>query len=182
MVAAFRGEGEHAGGSSKQAVAAAVIGNVLEWYDFSVYAFVATTIAKTFFPQGGVARTSQHFPRLRHRLLGTPARRHPDRTLRRRARPQGGPLAHHLPHGIGHGADRRHSQLRLDRLLGPASPGGGAPDAGLLARAENGAGRPPSSSSGRPRSGAASTAVSSNRASWAASCSAPASPHWSARS
>jgi len=55
MVAAFRGEGEHAGGSSKQAVAAAVIGNVLEWYDFSVYAFVATTIAKTFFPQGGVA-------------------------------------------------------------------------------------------------------------------------------
>ena len=55
MVAAFRGEGEHAGASSKQAVAAAVVGNVLEWYDFSVYAFVATTIAKQFFPAGDVA-------------------------------------------------------------------------------------------------------------------------------
>jgi MHS family proline/betaine transporter-like MFS transporter len=35
-----------------QAIAAAVIGNVLEWYDFSVYAFVATIIAKEFFPAG----------------------------------------------------------------------------------------------------------------------------------
>jgi MFS transporter, MHS family, proline/betaine transporter len=34
------------------AVSAAVIGNVLEWYDFSVYAFVATIIARKFFPQG----------------------------------------------------------------------------------------------------------------------------------
>jgi MHS family proline/betaine transporter-like MFS transporter len=36
----------------RQAIAAAVIGNVLEWYDFSVYAFVATIIAKQFFPAG----------------------------------------------------------------------------------------------------------------------------------
>ncbi len=36
----------------RQAIAAAVIGNVLEWYDFSVYAFVATIIAKEFFPAG----------------------------------------------------------------------------------------------------------------------------------
>jgi MHS family proline/betaine transporter-like MFS transporter len=33
-----------------RAVAAAVIGNVLEWYDFAVYAFVAVIIAKKFFP------------------------------------------------------------------------------------------------------------------------------------
>jgi MHS family proline/betaine transporter-like MFS transporter len=33
-----------------KAVAAAVVGNVLEWYDFAVYAFVATIIAKKFFP------------------------------------------------------------------------------------------------------------------------------------
>ncbi len=33
-----------------QAVAAAVIGNVLEWYDFAVYAFVASIIARKFFP------------------------------------------------------------------------------------------------------------------------------------
>lgn len=35
---------------SRKAVTAAVIGNVLEWYDFAVYAFVATIIARKFFP------------------------------------------------------------------------------------------------------------------------------------
>jgi MHS family proline/betaine transporter-like MFS transporter len=35
---------------SRQAVTAAVIGNVLEWYDFGVYAYVATIIARKFFP------------------------------------------------------------------------------------------------------------------------------------
>jgi MHS family proline/betaine transporter-like MFS transporter len=37
---------------ARRAVSAAVIGNVLEWYDFSVYAFVAVIIARKFFPQG----------------------------------------------------------------------------------------------------------------------------------
>ena len=37
---------------TRQAVAAAVIGNVLEWYDFAVYAFVAIHIARKFFPAG----------------------------------------------------------------------------------------------------------------------------------
>jgi MHS family proline/betaine transporter-like MFS transporter len=36
---------------TRKAVSAAVIGNVLEWYDFAVYAFVAGIIAKNFFPQ-----------------------------------------------------------------------------------------------------------------------------------
>jgi MHS family proline/betaine transporter-like MFS transporter len=35
---------------SRRAVAAAVVGNVLEWYDFAVYAFVASIIARKFFP------------------------------------------------------------------------------------------------------------------------------------
>jgi MHS family proline/betaine transporter-like MFS transporter len=35
-----------------RAVTAAVIGNVLEWYDFAVYGYVATIIAKHFFPPG----------------------------------------------------------------------------------------------------------------------------------
>ncbi|MFO1082752.1 MAG: MFS transporter [Reyranellaceae bacterium] len=35
---------------SRRAVTAAVIGNVLEWYDFAVYGFVATIIARKFFP------------------------------------------------------------------------------------------------------------------------------------
>jgi MHS family proline/betaine transporter-like MFS transporter len=37
---------------TRQAVSAAVIGNVLEWYDFAVYGFVATIIAKNLFPPG----------------------------------------------------------------------------------------------------------------------------------
>jgi MFS transporter, MHS family, proline/betaine transporter len=37
---------------TRRAVSAAVIGNVLEWYDFAVYAYVAAYIAKNFFPQG----------------------------------------------------------------------------------------------------------------------------------
>ena len=37
---------------TRQAVAAAVIGNVLEWYDFAVYAFVAIHISRKFFPAG----------------------------------------------------------------------------------------------------------------------------------
>lgn len=36
---------------SYKAVLAAVVGNVLEWYDFAVYAFVAGIIARQFFPQ-----------------------------------------------------------------------------------------------------------------------------------
>lgn len=37
---------------SRKATLAAVIGNVLEWYDFAVYAFVAGILAQKFFPQG----------------------------------------------------------------------------------------------------------------------------------
>ena len=37
---------------TRQAVSAAVIGNVLEWYDFAVYGYVATIIAKNLFPSG----------------------------------------------------------------------------------------------------------------------------------
>jgi MHS family proline/betaine transporter-like MFS transporter len=33
-------------------VTAAVVGNVLEWYDFAVYSFLAGIIGKTFFPSG----------------------------------------------------------------------------------------------------------------------------------
>ncbi|WP_313066714.1 MFS transporter [Paraburkholderia sp. LEh10] len=35
---------------ARRAVAAAAIGNVLEWYDFAVYGFLATIIAHKFFP------------------------------------------------------------------------------------------------------------------------------------
>src|SRR5579862_6821859 len=51
MVAAVH-SGEPTAAAANKAVAAAVIGNVLEWYDFSVYAFVAITIGATFFATG----------------------------------------------------------------------------------------------------------------------------------
>ena len=35
-----------------QAVAA-ILGNVLEWYDFGIYGFFSDTIAQVFFPPGG---------------------------------------------------------------------------------------------------------------------------------
>ena len=38
------------GSKHKKAAVAAVVGNVLEWYDFAVYAYVASIIAKKFFP------------------------------------------------------------------------------------------------------------------------------------
>jgi MHS family proline/betaine transporter-like MFS transporter len=34
----------------RQAVGAAVIGNILEWYDFAIYGYLATIIAQAFFP------------------------------------------------------------------------------------------------------------------------------------
>jgi MHS family proline/betaine transporter-like MFS transporter len=42
--------GTPASADSRRAVTAAVIGNVLEWYDFAVYGFVAVYIGKNFFP------------------------------------------------------------------------------------------------------------------------------------
>jgi MHS family proline/betaine transporter-like MFS transporter len=37
---------------TRRAVTAAVVGNVLEWYDFAIYAYMATVIARKFFPSG----------------------------------------------------------------------------------------------------------------------------------
>ena len=37
---------------ARKAVAAAVVGNVLEWYDFAVYSFLAAIIGRNFFPSG----------------------------------------------------------------------------------------------------------------------------------
>jgi MHS family proline/betaine transporter-like MFS transporter len=39
-------------GGARRAVTAAVLGNVLEWYDFAVYGFLAGIIGKVFFPSG----------------------------------------------------------------------------------------------------------------------------------
>ncbi len=38
-------------GLSKKMIAAGAIGNVLEWYDFAVYGYFATSIGRVFFPK-----------------------------------------------------------------------------------------------------------------------------------
>jgi MHS family proline/betaine transporter-like MFS transporter len=38
--------------AGRRAVTAAVVGNILEWYDFAVYIYMAGVVAKTFFPAG----------------------------------------------------------------------------------------------------------------------------------
>jgi MHS family proline/betaine transporter-like MFS transporter len=37
-------------GAHRQAIIAGIVGNTLEWYDFGVYGFLATALAKQFFP------------------------------------------------------------------------------------------------------------------------------------
>lgn len=39
-------------GKRKIAVVAGVIGNIMEWYDFALYGFMATVISRLFFPEG----------------------------------------------------------------------------------------------------------------------------------
>ena len=38
--------------TSRKAVTAAVMGNLLEWYDFAIYGYLATIVARNFFPKG----------------------------------------------------------------------------------------------------------------------------------
>jgi MFS transporter, MHS family, proline/betaine transporter len=40
----------------KRAVGAAAVGNITEWFDFGVYAYLATTIESNFFPPGPLAQ------------------------------------------------------------------------------------------------------------------------------
>lgn len=42
-------------GTVRRAVAAAAIGNVTEWYDFGVYAYIAATIGEVFYPESSQA-------------------------------------------------------------------------------------------------------------------------------
>jgi MFS transporter, MHS family, proline/betaine transporter len=50
MSVAATGERTQPGGVRKRAVIAAVIGNFIEWYDFTLYGYLAVVIAPLFFP------------------------------------------------------------------------------------------------------------------------------------
>ena len=74
----------HLADNSRKAIWAAAIGNVLEWYDFGVYAYLAGLIATKFFPSTRSDRLLlAAFAAYRRRLPGAAARRHRDRPHRR---------------------------------------------------------------------------------------------------
>jgi MFS transporter, MHS family, proline/betaine transporter len=97
----------HPAERSRQAIWAAAIGNLLEWYDFGVYAYLASLIATKFFPSSNataslLAAFAAYGVGFLARPLGGivigPPRRHP--------RPKNGARAHHLPDGVRHRGDR----------------------------------------------------------------------------
>ena len=66
------------GGELRRVVGAAVIGNALEWYDFVIYSFLATTIASIFFPDSDEVAA---LPRILRRV-GRNDSRHEQRVMR----------------------------------------------------------------------------------------------------
>src|SRR5947207_6979744 len=64
------------GGELRRVIGAAVIGNALEWYDFVIYSFLATTIASIFFPDSDESRSPPRDVRhIRCRVPGPSVRR-----------------------------------------------------------------------------------------------------------
>ena len=47
---------------ARRTIAAGMIGNVLEWYDFAVYGFFAAVIGQEFFPHQAVSYTHLTLP------------------------------------------------------------------------------------------------------------------------
>ena len=43
---------------TRQSIKGASIGNFMEWYDFGVYGYIATTIAQVFYPGTASARST----------------------------------------------------------------------------------------------------------------------------
>ena len=55
----------------RKVIVAAAIGNFVEWFDFAVYGFLATTIAQQFFPSGDASAASLPGAKARARLSGS---------------------------------------------------------------------------------------------------------------
>src|SRR5262245_9433702 len=103
-------------GKARRAIAAAAAGNVLEWYDFIVYSFLATVIARNFFPSGN-ERTAllATFATFWGRLHRASAGRAGNRLDRRPGRPQDGHAHDNADHGLRHLCDRADTDPLCDR-------------------------------------------------------------------
>jgi hypothetical protein len=67
----------------RQNIGAALVGNLLEWYDFAVYGFMAAMIGKAFFPATDPLNSLLlSFAVFGVGFLGRPDRQHRDRLAR----------------------------------------------------------------------------------------------------
>ena len=65
----------------RRALIAGATGNIVEWFDFTIYGFTAAVLATVFFPpEFGSGALACHLRSLRSRLLGQTCRRHILRT------------------------------------------------------------------------------------------------------
>jgi hypothetical protein len=164
---------------SRRAIAAAIAGNVLEWYDFVVYSYFATILAKTLFPPGDeAAALLDTFAAFGIGFIARPVGAIVIGWLGdRRGRKAALVLTMAMMAGR-HGAARLGPFLRDDRRARTSHPR--ARQARRDSRSgANGEIRPRSWSSGHRKVGAASTAASSNAAWSRAYCSVPALPRCS---
>ena len=71
---------------TRRVIAAGMIGNVLEWYDFAIYGYFAAAIGRHFFPhEDPVAQLLVGVRRVRARLSDAAGRRRAHRPYRRPA-------------------------------------------------------------------------------------------------
>ena len=120
---------------SRKAIYAATIGNVMEWYDFGVFGFLAGIAGAEFLPEGRPATSAaQHLPDLRRRPHVPSARRHRHRPHGRHAGPQARAGPDHPADGGRHRDHRAAADLCLDRRHGPDPAAGRPAAAGLLHR------------------------------------------------
>ena len=163
---------------SRKAIYAATIGNVMEWYDFGVFGFLAGSLALNFFPKDD-PRTS---------LLNTflifgvgpdfpSARRHRHRPPGRPARPQARLDPHDPADGGRHGDHRAAADLCVDRRDGAGAAAGCPPAARVFHRRRMGRRHRLHGRVVESKEAAASTPASSRCRSPAAACSGWVSPH-----
>lgn len=162
---------------SRKAIYAASIGNSLEWYDFGVYAYLATLIAVSQFrshrvPAGRLCGLWRGF-------YGASARRHRHRPHGRREGPQGRAGAHHLHGGDGHcGHPASYRPMNPSAWPRP-SYWGSCTSSRALRPGASGAPPPRSSSSGHRPTAVVSSAASSRSARRAVCCSVRPPPPFS---
>lgn len=108
----------------RKVIVAAAIGNFVEWFDFAVYGFLATTIAQQFFPSGDAsAALLKTFA-----VFAVAFAFRPLAGFFRHAggqdRPQAYPCHDHFADGRGHYLDRYIAHLCCNRGYGadPAHP------------------------------------------------------------